>query len=240
MVLRNGSIEIDSQGGRQTIPVSHGLSLPLSVCGVSRDGRRFALRGSADKSGVPTSYAIVTITNERMRPVTVRSVNQYNFPIVLEPFLAQHTRTRTLRHKFSGICVTRNRELALVRRKRAVWPMVLDRSGKNLRLAKTPEFVPSRYLQFQDDVHNTRGYPLQRCKFPDGSLAWLDGRGLLHLRSSDRALPEATIVLGEHLLAGWLSDGRVWGPDYFHRETAVDPTQVYDEVFQPMIERMAR
>lgn len=50
----------------------------------------------------------------------------------------------------------------------------------------------------------------------DGSQAMLDSRGLLHLRSSDPALPEATIVaVTDAPLAWWLSSGQSGGHPYF-------------------------
>jgi len=240
LVTRDGQVDIDSVQGRRRIVVNHGLSQPLSLWGVSRDGRRFVLCGASTSVGVPLNYVLVTIKGERVSPGTARSVNRQTAPLLLEPFLAQYVRARALRTKFTGICVTRDGELALVGRKRSVWPIELDRPGNNLHLAKTPHPLAFNYFRFRDDLHDARGYPLQNCQCPDGTLAWLDGRGLLHLRSSDRTLPEATIVLCEGSLAGWLSDGRVWGPNFFHgMMRAINFTEVYDQVLRPMIDRMA-
>lgn len=51
----------------------------------------------------------------------------------------------------------------------------------------------------------------------DGSEAWIDSRGLIHLRSSDKTLPEITIVniIGSVNTACWASDGTVSGSSYF-------------------------
>jgi hypothetical protein len=69
------------------------------------------------------------------------------------------------------------------------------------------------------------GEPLlvRRFAWPNGSEALLDGRGLLHLRSADVALPELTLllVLGQPT-AAWAANGTVCGPAYF---TGHDPSQ---------------
>lgn len=56
-----------------------------------------------------------------------------------------------------------------------------------------------------------------RFGWADGSEAIVDSRGLLHLRSSDKTVPEITIVLimGRHQTAAWASDGRSCGSTYF-------------------------
>ena len=48
-----------------------------------------------------------------------------------------------------------------------------------------------------------------------GSRAFLDSRGLLHLKSSDPKVPEVTLVLSEPNLAGWCSNGDLWGEKYY-------------------------
>jgi hypothetical protein len=47
------------------------------------------------------------------------------------------------------------------------------------------------------------GFSLREARWPDGRCAWLDDRGLLHLRYANRALPEMTIVLGLGPLTAW-------------------------------------
>jgi hypothetical protein len=63
----------------------------------------------------------------------------------------------------------------------------------------------------------------RRTMWPDGSVAIVDSRGLLHLRSSDVSIPEITLVLiiGK-ATACWASDGMVTGSFYF---TGIDPAK---------------
>jgi hypothetical protein len=56
---------------------------------------------------------------------------------------------------------------------------------------------------------------LSVAKWPDGSRAYLDSRGLLHLKSSDAAVPEVSLVLAKGDLAGWSSRGECFGPRQF-------------------------
>jgi hypothetical protein len=56
----------------------------------------------------------------------------------------------------------------------------------------------------------------QRFVSGDGSEVIVDPRGFLHLRSSDKKLPEITLVLViDKPSAGWASDGKLCGSPYF-------------------------
>lgn len=73
------------------------------------------------------------------------------------------------------------------------------------------------------------GCKLSQAEWTDGSKAFLDQRGMLHLKPADPSVPEVTIVLKDGALAGWLSDGRLWGDSYF-TGTSVEAT-VEQEAF---------
>lgn len=68
---------------------------------------------------------------------------------------------------------------------------------------------------------------ISRFVWKDGSEVLADSRGFLHLRSSDSAIPEITIVMimGKPT-ACWASDGRVCGATYF---TGIDTAESKDE-----------
>ncbi|QDU75590.1 hypothetical protein Pan97_26240 [Bremerella volcania] len=77
------------------------------------------------------------------------------------------------------------------------------------------------------------GYQVSRAVWNDGSEAFLDSRGLLHLRSADHTIPEVTIALTDGVVAGWVSDGRLWGVHYF---TQQQPHRDVDaEIFEQAI-----
>jgi hypothetical protein len=82
----------------------------------------------------------------------------------------------------------------------------------------------------------------RKTAWADGSEAIVDSRGLLHLRSADAALPEVTLVLviGK-AMAGWASDGTVFGSYYFTGEEPGDSLSApdfYSTYIQPFIDRL--
>jgi len=81
------------------------------------------------------------------------------------------------------------------------------------------------------------GIELAAATWDDGSRALLDSRGLLHLKSASRSIPEVTLVLHEEELSGWCSDGRVWGRKYFLGDR---PGASKYNVFKTAIEPFAR
>jgi hypothetical protein len=107
--------------------------------------------------------------------------------------------------------------------------------GKNK--VKTQELLPDNTINLSNS-----SIKFSRAVWRDGSEAVLDSRGLLHLRSSDSAIPEVTIVLvlGK-VSAAWAADGKVAGSFYF---TGVDPSQslpvdeFYATYIQSFIDRL--
>lgn len=71
---------------------------------------------------------------------------------------------------------------------------------------------------------------MRTADWPDGSRAFLDERGLLHLQSSAAGTPEVSFVLAESTsLPAWASDGRKVGPAYFvgeHQPGETDPSAI--------------
>lgn len=77
------------------------------------------------------------------------------------------------------------------------------------------------------------GYSLHVAQWSDGSRAWLDSRGMLHLQSSDRSIPEMSFVLRDGALAGWTSEGRTFGMAYFAGETRLGTeADAYENIVQ--------
>ena len=65
--------------------------------------------------------------------------------------------------------------------------------------------------------------------WPDGSRVYVDGRGLVHLKSSDPAIPEVSLPLQLNgNTAGWSSCGQSHGPIYYHGlQETVDSIRFY-------------
>jgi len=123
-----------------------------------------------------------------------------------------------LRTQLMGVSVTQTGSLAL-------WPRYPGKClhfvlrGLDLRLERdTGSALAMCYRPF---IFNGRsddfGFRLHCATWPDGSTAWLDSRGMLHLKSADLAVPQVTLVLpADGTLAGWSSDGHVYGPRFYH------------------------
>jgi len=84
------------------------------------------------------------------------------------------------------------------------------------------------------------GYQLSRAVWDDGSEAFLDSRGLLHLRPANPAVPEVTIALTDGVVAGWVSDGRLWGVPYFTQQQADRDAdaEVFEQVILGFVEQL--
>jgi hypothetical protein len=106
--------------------------------------------------------------------------------------------------------------------------------GNNLRLTTVPRSASMRTVAGFVTPRSRRdvGYQLRLAESADGSKAWLDSRGLIHLKSSDPSAPEVSLVLvGEGATAGWASDGTWCGPAYFVGDHAtVDAEEFYRHV----------
>ena len=197
-------------------PGEWAVSPPLSLGTVSRDGRRALIScgiqerstGAVTRGTVLVDLMAQTLTKTYMNAET------------LEPATPLLARPRTLHGKFIGIGITKDKQLALRSRRRAWWPILHDVGSSTLRFpSQGGQSLAAAQLLVQADfepVHDfDRGYKLSLAKLPDGSRAWLDGRGLLHLKSADPAVPECTLILCDGPMGGWLADGGVFGDKYW-------------------------
>ncbi|MBO0358103.1 hypothetical protein J0X19_09125 [Hymenobacter sp. BT186] len=105
---------------------------------------------------------------------------------------------------------------------------ILTVGGHSLRLInedrlkftnKTKDSVGHEAAQAESDSYFlpfNKHVAFRRFVWPNGSEAVVDGRGLLHLRSTDDSVPEITLVLvlGQ-ATAAWAADGKRAGSSYF-------------------------
>jgi hypothetical protein len=129
---------------------------------------------------------------------------------------------RTLRHKFVSIFVD-GAVLVLVTHRGQICRIAWDSGYRAIRLQQappTPTETGGRLLHFAETPSPLgTGYRLSVAEWADGSRAYLDSRGLLHLKSSDTSIPELTLVLYDGMLAGWCANGVLFGPPYFTGDT---------------------
>jgi hypothetical protein len=209
----------------------------LAVCGVSRDGSKAILEFSTPLTRKRVQLDVRTATAD-----TAHYYNQALPAVALEmPEIRKVARTVSMRRRFEGIGVSTGGVLLLIGRRETIWLLRFDEREKSFRLATKPALtniaVSQRFANIETGEENR--YSLSAATFADGSRAVLDGRGLLHLKSSDPALPECTIVLVEGATSGWVADGRYWGARYFiANQPAVSAETIYAEVIRPFTERL--
>ncbi|HEX6190954.1 MAG TPA: hypothetical protein VFZ42_01260 [Chitinophagaceae bacterium] len=94
----------------------------------------------------------------------------------------------------------------------------------------SPTLLPNKRIRFSRRV------------WQDGSEAVVDGRGFLHLKSSDLKIPEITIVLVVGVYtACWASDGVVCGSAYFFdpgKSDMISSELFYKKYIQAFIDRL--
>ncbi len=125
--------------------------------------------------------------------------------------------------------------IALCGRKGRWRKLSLHTNGK-IRIAPLPtnETVPSERASLPAlPKPNRHGCLLQVARWPGGSQAFLDSRGLLHLKSHDPDVPEVSLVLSDGEVAGWTSDGYVCGPAFFFGgQFTSEPIRVFERILR--------
>ena len=221
------------------VKVSHWVRGVLRVAAVSSNGERLVIVQERRHGGERELINVVDVDAGTSRRV---SHDIAHAKLLAEPQIAELVHARTLRHRFQGAAVFPGSRFGLISpRGYAVCFYCTNKSMllspiDGLRASdgrSVQRFEPMKHAQID-------GYTLSIAAWPDGSQAFLDSRGLLHLKSSDPGIPETTIVLHERLTSGWCADGRVWGESYFLgapsiAETAkvIDGDRIYHDVLEP-------
>jgi hypothetical protein len=61
---------------------------------------------------------------------------------------------------------------------------------------------------------------MKTARWANGTRAWLDSRGMLHLKPAGASEPEVSLLLAEGPMAAWSSDGKICGPAFFVEDRA--------------------
>lgn len=206
------------------------LEGPVELVAASHDGHRIVLRG-------PSHGSIVDVLFDLERRTT-KPISGDPHPWLDPEVLRITANSQNLRHKFAGIGVSDAGRLALVHDTGFAWAVTLDKAG-DLTLVVSQAERPRSVVTFQPTYSppGTR-YALRAAAWRDGSRAYLDSRGMLHLKSVDRSLPEITLVLTSGKLAGWSSDGRLFGPAFFTGDKPTVEARVFHEELSRFIARV--
>jgi hypothetical protein len=204
----------------QEVELPHGLEAPVRVVDISPGGRFITL--SSPRRGTTR----VVDVEER------RSWGLHSHAELGDDHFARLLATpRTIRHRFRRIGFDWRRGGVYLFGKTSDLSLqptegsFLAWSGGTCSGAsRTAEFRPVRGLP-------GRRYGLQVAEFKGGSRAFLDSRGLLHLKSSDTSIPEVAVVITDGSTALWSSDGRISGPPVFVGDAeCADSDRIHDHV----------
>ncbi|MDX1947749.1 MAG: hypothetical protein SFU86_20295 [Pirellulaceae bacterium] len=188
---------------------------PIYLGAASRDGQRVMLTAgvhSLPAKSLNRQYLLIDLGAGTLAIAHHGAVSPEPREIPVNP--------RTLHGKFVSVGITKRLQLALRSRRSSWWVIEASLPDGTLRfptkggqsLAEAELLVRAEFTPL-DDLD--RGYTLSLATFPDGSRAWMDSRGLLHLKSVDPTVPECSLVLCEGPLAGWMGGEGLFGPEYW-------------------------
>jgi len=205
---------------------------------IARDGRRVCVDYCIKENRPELAKTAVINTSDQ----TVQGVSG-DPRLALEPRLWEMVRPRNLRTHFRSVCGVQG-ALFLETLRGQVVCLKYSTKHEGFALLPVPSVDPARpQMQPFAPLPTTApgvGYHLAVATFPDGSQVYLDSRGLLHLKSSDRQIPEATFVMHDTDAAGWCADGRMWGQPYFlSSATAFPAYQIRESIMTPFTSRLS-
>jgi hypothetical protein len=213
------------------------LKVPLQnlrrVHRISRDGRKLWVichhRRARPKGGVAFNQTVVVDTFDQHVHFGPGDPG-----LALEPGLWQIARPHNLRSHFRKVgCLPGALILETLRGQYLALRYISERNSFTLSTFPQPKEVAPLLQPFMSEPAAPGvGYRLSVATFADKSRVYSDSRGLLHLRSRNRRIPEATFVMCDDDAAGWDADGRRWGKSYF-----VGPGHVFDaeEIYKSIL-----
>ena len=183
--------------------------------------------------------ALIEVSSGASRPVTGDPA------ACAEPEIARHAAgARNVGHRFRAVCIDEGGHLGVERRRGSLASIQLDRhqremvlndlavwergqapfAGTARRVLRTngacPLFPKRLRVEFRKiDSPAGAGYTLHAAAWGDGSRAVLDSRGMLHLRGSQAAIPELTLVLCTAALGRLVRGRPMVRHPLFHRRT---------------------
>lgn len=225
-ITRDGHV-VYPDGRRIRIP---NVRANVQVVNLSRDGRRISLKCGSD--------ALWPLVFDLDAPNAVSHKSTS-----LEPELQKFGRDHTARNRLKGIGVSSIGDLFIVARNDFTWHLRFERGNQAYLLTRehgvggTRDLIP---FEHSPRWERTPYADLRIARWPGGSVAILDPRGLLHLRSAEGHVPECTIALNDRArTAGWTSEGQYWGPAFYigqHQPTPIE--EIRDRVIRPFVEAL--
>lgn len=229
LLLRNGEVISTATDERSKL-FDNGKSLNLTSTQVARNGHELFVPYVPASGANRTAGVVFGLTHEQ-HATTIWQVNQVTFFAERPPPMPSWNVLRVI-EAFARLpgCP------ALLGRQNRWRQINLWTETKDLiRLGPIAERDAELWdkVTFGAAKPTGRGCQLQTAEWPSGSKAFLDSRGLLHLKSHDPTVPEVSLMLSDREVAGWTADGHVCGPEFFFEgEYRSEPREVFDRVMQ--------
>jgi hypothetical protein len=227
---KDGSLYFTAE--RTHIPLQQPLASPIEVRAIGRDGHRLCIEHGGTGTQSRRETVLVNTMDRTVRPVRGEPTE------IVEPNYREVVRPASLRTHFLSVGADQSR-LVLESRHHEFRCLAIDVAQDRLLLSLLPgsDEIRSRMRRFEPAIGPPGvKYRLSVATFPDGSQVFLDSRGLLHLKSANRQIPEASFVLSTNYLAGWCADGRTWGPRYFlGRTSQVSSRDIWASLLVPFM-----
>jgi hypothetical protein len=146
---------------------------------------------------------------------------------VLNP--TPHLPSANLRNRLSAIQVTEHGRI-LLKTRRGAW-LETDLSPHQVIRLLPHKPAPLSCHEFVEEDSDAKDYSLHAATFPNGSKAWLDSRGFLHLTGGAPNQPELCLVLNDDHMTVWSSDGGLSGTPFFTSSNPLLPeVQQYQKI----------
>jgi hypothetical protein len=207
LLQQSGEVISSATGERADRRLPPSLLLNLDHVRISRDGHQLLATNRRQERG-----RWIDLLAGLERNVEKGEIDSYRATISSAPV---PPRWNLLRVIHSIDCV--NGELWICGRKDR-WHKISSNNDGGVRLREAAPAADGVRLPLPFDEpprRTSHGCSLQTAVWPNGSKAFLDSRGILHLKSCDSSVPEISLVLSEGEVAAWTSNGHVSGPSFF-------------------------
>ncbi len=237
VVTRKGKLLHLDNGWSKSL-VHHEDPIARINCGsVARDGLRFTASVVLRQASAAQSLLVYTLNGGTQAQVGPGEE-------AVEPALKKFSKPHNMRIRFEGIIGEADGRILLASRRGQYCLLAYHPQLRAMALTARPQELKSlnsrgRMVRFDPIDGPGPASSLRVATWADGSRAWLDPRGLLHLRSSDASIPECSIALAEGVTAGWAADGRVFGPKYFVGDNLASSAElIHRDLIRPFLERL--
>jgi hypothetical protein len=222
--IHHGGLVISSvTGERINLPMPPERSLGLEDVRVARDGHAVYWAFNSLKW-----RRVMDLVSGEVRSVDLRLERQ---PVLDAP---PPLPTWNLYRVVESIACLPDRTGFALRGRKGRWRKLGLAINGAIRITELPHAEAARLeaIAFGSEFKVARlGCSLQLAQWPNGNRAFLDSRGLLHLKPHDPTVPEVSLVLADGEVAAWNSAGHVCGPRFFFEDEPLsEPARVFEAI----------